>query len=1136
MADQPHFLARTAVGKKLADSAPGAAGTDLLDYLTARGVSDEVAEARGYGLTDGRTDLPDTALPGGARTWFDAGMAHALTIPLINPEGDVATVQMRFQGAGLPRPDGVGHAKFATPPGVPRRNRRAGIPADIHPLARPLLDDRTVPVLITEGVVKADAVLSAARAEETAIATMAITGVTMLADSARNGGRTVLHPESWGELASTFKDRVVILAWDADARSKKPVAQALQTAAHGLVDAGADVRVWIAPVEVGAKAGIDDWLVGERKRGARKPIEKGLIGKARPWAKVEAELAKAKLIWVARTPRPANTLDLAAFLSAGQWPALMEDVGLVAHRSLALRDDGLAWSGDVEPRMLEGWTVTEIDDVEEATPIDVVVAIDERGGQALLARTEAGRLALGGARSWTVIDALANIGFEGDLRRAEAIAGRMERDGAVSAENLQAGIDAAGDAAQTVEEALVALRAGRDNELPFESQDGSQFVARFSTDPRVHGWWEIVQRSSLFGGAMTEERRCTAWLAGVAESTSTRTVAVDGSTRLADVDKHVVRIILPGGTTVSTGQMEPRSASNPMDIVNAVMSTAAIEGPASPSESTPMRKMLALFGRTERQSRVVVSRCGWVRLDGRWAYVTPTGALRESGWDEMVTAAPVADPSALAGMSPFIQHFGFSGVEGQGNAADLAEWAADFMTLIPGRPMVGRILLAAFFGAFLPSSVRPAISISGKEGSGKTAIYRALAATLLPPSFADGREPLAAVKIDADSEAASIIAAAFLGQAPLFSDDMRRDQHAPERTRAMAKLVDLLISATADQAGGARFDGAGRARRADVLGNLFLSGEVLELNRSRADRTIALRLAPGDLDQKALDAYRAKWLSTGRARAAIYGWLRRAVISRNAPTLNFVQEISKRVTTMLEDESDQSRATQTSAFGVLQGLHALRFLGSADWDSHGMSWLPALAKVRRVADDPTASALVAEIRELAGLAKSTSDPGRDVIDEIRDGLAAGRYYLRAANGADITDFIATECGWRWTGAKTRSNEDGTGGEPIASFYTMPAAVEIGRLSDQAADGSRRVFIQAGALPAIKRAAGIELRKGAETDDALTPYLAAGTRPGNVGWLQTAGGAKTTGYGYQVDAALLSIGLGEPAWAPAPQQF
>ncbi|WP_404430719.1 DUF3854 domain-containing protein [Microbacterium lacus] len=1111
-----HHLASTKVGAKLAAiTAEDFAGRTILNYLIDRGVSDEVAAARGYGITDGTVDLPEVGLPAGARKWFDEGMAYALTIPLISPAGETATVQMRYDGEGLPRPDGS-HAKFATPPKVPRRNKRAGIPADIHPLARPYLDDKTVPVMITEGVVKADAVLSAARAEGTPLVTMAITGVTMLADSSRNGGRTVLHPESWGELAHSFEGRTVILAWDADARSKKPVTRALQTAAHALSNAGADVRVWIAPVEAGAKAGIDDWLVGEKARKARQPIAKGLIGKAAPWAKVEAELSKARLVWTARTPRPIEKIDLAALLDAPRFDDALDEAGLWIMAAPALPDDGYF---DGEARQIVGWTTEDRGESPEST-IDAVVAIDEKGGQSLLARTDAGRGALGGAHAWGVVECITHLILDGDAQRAEAIVAKVERAGTITTDALLAALDRADSEPQTVADALVALRNGEDNDLPFESQDGTRFVAKFSTDPREHGWWEAVERPvpGGFGTAPVLVRR-TAWLAGVVESTTTRIVNVGGGTEGADKDRHVVRVILPGGRTVSTGQMDPRNAGNPVEVVNAVMSTAAIEGPASPAEATPMRKMLSLFGREERKNKVIVSRCGWVRFGGEWAYVTPTGAIRASGWDPAISAAPAADPTALVGMSPYVRALGFAGVAGKGCTADLADWASDFAALAPARPMVTRILLAAFFGSFLPSTVRPAISLAGKEGSGKTALYRALAATLVTEEFAAGREPLAAVKVDADSESASTIAAGFLGEAPVFSDDFRRDQNAPERTRAMARLVDSLITASADQAGGARFESAGRARRTDVLGVLFLSGEIMEMNRSRADRTIALRLHQGDLDQRALDAYRSKWLATGRARGAIYEWLLAAVIARNSEPSAFTG-FAVAVSAQLADETDSSRATQTSARGVLQGIAALRmFAKDAPWGSlDGSTWVATVGGAAKVADDAAAAAIVAEIRDLAGAAKSVSDPGRDLVDELRDGLAAGRYYLRAADGSDIADFIATECGWRWSGAKDQN------GVPIASFHTLPGAVEVGRISDPNDAGVRRIYLQAGSLAAIRRAAGVELRKGAETDDALGPFLLPGSKPGNVGWLRTAAGAKTTGYGYQFDAAGMGVGV------------
>lgn len=536
-----HYLAQTSVGATIARRADSSddgavAGLDVLEYLVRRGVSDEVAAARGYGLTDGHADLPDVPLPAGARAHFDAGMTYALTIPLVNPAGEKSTVQFRFDGAGLPlgltvtpgESDEIDFSKevrFATPPGVVRRNRAPGIPADIHPLARPLLEDRTVPMLITEGVVKADAALSAARRESTPLCTAAITGVTMLVDSSRNGGRTVLHPETWGEIAEHVQGRTVILAWDADATAKAPVAQALQQAAHALIAGGADVRVWIAPVEVGAKAGLDDFLIAERERGARAPIRQ-LLKRARAWSKVEAELSKAELIYVARNPRPVCALDLAEVLATAEFEASLADIGFEKAEAPALLVD----DPTSDERMIQGWTLGREGKGGYPT-IDAVVAIDERGGQRLLARTDEAREAMDGARAWDAIACVAHLLLDGDTRRA-AQAADLAEEVKVTVESLLAAVEQAGEVPPTVPEAIERLRRGEASAIDIKSQDGTPFVARFNPDPERHGWYEAVWVPSPEGGYREFKRR-TAWLGWVDESVSSRRVAVDGSTTLA---------------------------------------------------------------------------------------------------------------------------------------------------------------------------------------------------------------------------------------------------------------------------------------------------------------------------------------------------------------------------------------------------------------------------------------------------------------------------------------------------------------------------------------------------------------------------------------------------------------------------
>jgi Domain of unknown function (DUF3854) len=121
----------------------------------------------------------------------------------------------------------------------------------VPPRSRQRLGDPDVPLLVTEGSVKADAAASAG------LVSVALHGVYGWRAKNELGGTTVMAELEYIHL----KDRRVFLAFDNDILLKPQVYDALRRFFDVLIHRGADVVVAILPSgEHGGKCGIDDYF------------------------------------------------------------------------------------------------------------------------------------------------------------------------------------------------------------------------------------------------------------------------------------------------------------------------------------------------------------------------------------------------------------------------------------------------------------------------------------------------------------------------------------------------------------------------------------------------------------------------------------------------------------------------------------------------------------------------------------------------------------------------------------------------------------------------------------------------------------------------------------------------------------
>jgi len=200
------------------------------------GLSLEVILERGYRSLLGKADLHKLAFSTAQQR------APGILVPLWGVDGQEAGHQFRPDD---PRSDPRGRLiKYESPRGAANH-------LDCPPRCQKTLGDPKVPLWITEGSKKADALASKGACA------ISLTGVWGFKGKNAQGGTTFLA--DWDYVA--LKDRTVYLAFDSDVVTKDLVKQALEHLADHLKRKGAQVLAIRLPQPGEQKVGIDDYLL-----------------------------------------------------------------------------------------------------------------------------------------------------------------------------------------------------------------------------------------------------------------------------------------------------------------------------------------------------------------------------------------------------------------------------------------------------------------------------------------------------------------------------------------------------------------------------------------------------------------------------------------------------------------------------------------------------------------------------------------------------------------------------------------------------------------------------------------------------------------------------------------------------------
>jgi hypothetical protein len=266
-----------------------------LALIRASAIDKAVSRERGYRTLSVKARMRE-------KGFSAAQCRQGLLIPMFNAWGECVNYQLRTDE---PRLDSDGKPiKYETP-------YRSRVAIDVHPLLSrprkfdqqtpfdppellPMIMDVSVPLIVTEGLRKADSGVS-----------RGLCCISLLGVSAWHR-----RPE-WNDFP--IKDRTVYICFDSDAMEKRPVWTQLRDLKEWLETHGARVSlIYLPPGPHGEKVGLDDFIAEQKSGG-----------------KTDAEIRDALLALATselRRPRGQDTENssLEMFLVPGQMPRVVD--------------------------------------------------------------------------------------------------------------------------------------------------------------------------------------------------------------------------------------------------------------------------------------------------------------------------------------------------------------------------------------------------------------------------------------------------------------------------------------------------------------------------------------------------------------------------------------------------------------------------------------------------------------------------------------------------------------------------------------------------------------------------------------------------------------------------------------------
>ena len=305
------------------------------------GIADELIAERGYRSIAGASGYAELKALGFSQA--QARLTPGLLLPLHTTDGQQPLTIYR---PDQPQPDAKGRLrKYLFPKG-------AGVRLDCPPRCQPSLADPRMPLWLTEGQKKADALAS-----HSAVA-ICLLGVWNFKGKNPLGGTTLLA--DWDYIA--LKGREVRLVFDSDVVSLPGVRKALERLTEHLSRKGAAVRMVYLPPVAGKKVGVDDYLVaGHTLQDLEALIEAPRLKPAPAKPVIELLSAPPKtlsrlLAWIdghayAATWLPLKVTDIEVVNRKGEIERVAQPQPRYEQRLFVMRDDGVLFGETIDPQV-----------------------------------------------------------------------------------------------------------------------------------------------------------------------------------------------------------------------------------------------------------------------------------------------------------------------------------------------------------------------------------------------------------------------------------------------------------------------------------------------------------------------------------------------------------------------------------------------------------------------------------------------------------------------------------------------------------------------------------------------------------------------------------------------------------------